>query len=349
MIHKPTTALWALPPIILGIFIVSLILDYKPTPKAPASVIVATTEEPKEEVKKEPEITHLKMIFAGDIMMDRGVRARVEKSFDGDYNKIFENINLKDYDIFFANLEGTISDKGADRGGRFSFHMDPRVMDAIKNAGVDIVSVANNHVGDWGRAAYIDSLSRLHNADILYTGGGMNKEEAENPTIIDKNGIKLGFLGFSDVGPSWMPASETKAGLLLAYDAHFAEIISNASKQVDYLIVSFHFGEEYKTVHNKRQEELAHKTVDNGAKIVIGHHPHVPQDTEYYKDSFIAYSLGNFIFDQSWSEATMKGMLLELTLSSTGEIETQEKNIQLNKYFQPSIESEGVEEEIVFE
>ena len=289
-------------------------------------------------VKKYPDFVSI--LFAGDVMMDRGVRARVEKSFDGDYNKIFENINLKPYDIFFANLEGTVSDKGKDGGGKFSFHMDPKVINALKEAGVDIVSVANNHVGDWGRTAYIDTLSRLKDAGILYTGGGINRIEAETPTIIEKNGIKLGFLGFSDVGPSWMPASDKNAGLLLAQDTRFEEIIQNASSQVDYLIVSFHFGDEYKVIHNARQEYLAHKAVDNGAKIVIGHHPHVPQDTEIYKDGFIAYSLGNFVFDQSWSEATMKGMLLEMTINKKGEISTKPKMIQLNNFFQPEIIAE---------
>ena len=128
--------------------------------------------------------------------------------------------------------------------------------------------------------------------------------------IIEKYGMKIGYLGFSDVGPEWMKASADQPGLLLASNPRFDEIIRKASAQVDHLIVSFHFGEEYQAEHNTRQEYLSHRAIDNGAKIVVGHHPHVIQDTEVYKESYIAYSLGNFIFDQSWSEPTMQRILL---------------------------------------
>lgn len=307
--------------------------------------------------EKVPE--YVSMTFAGDIMLDRGVKKSVIKNFDGDYSKIFENLGiLKDSDIVFANLEGTASDKGKNVGSKFSFHMDPSVLPAIKNAGINIVSVANNHVGDWQRVSYIDSLTRLKENNILYTGGGMNKEEAEQPTIIQKNGIKIGFLAFSDKGPNWLEVSTDKAGLLIADRDNFDEIIQNASKQVDYLVVSFHFGEEYQKVHNKRQEYLAHKAVDDGAKLVIGHHPHVVEDFEVYSRkgciqsscvSYIAYSLGNFIFDQSWSEPTMQGLLLNIKLKKDGSMTARKNTFKLNNFFQPSDIVTGQNEEIIFQ
>jgi poly-gamma-glutamate synthesis protein (capsule biosynthesis protein) len=177
----------------------------------------------------------------------------------------------------------------------------------------------------------------------------MNSVEAEKPTIIEKYGMKIGFLGFSDVGPNWMKATEEKAGLLLASNPRFDEIIKNASKQVDYLIVSFHFGAEYKTVHNARQEFLAHQAVDDGAKIVIGHHPHVAEDTEVYNNSFIAYSLGNFIFDQAFSTNTMQGMLLNIKLSRDGSMTVQKNITKLNSVFQPYQIIKGKEEKVKFE
>lgn len=299
------------------------------------------------------------LAFAGDIMLDRGVKSSVIKNFNNDYSALFEKLEiLKKSDIAFANLEGTASDKGKDGGSLYSFRMDPAVVPTLKGAGVSILSVANNHVGDWGRASYIDTLSRLKENEILYTGGGMNSLEAEQPAIIEKYGMKIGFLGFSDKGPSWMKAKESEAGLLLADDPRFDEIIQNASKQVDYLVVSFHFGDEYKPKHNERQEFLAHRAVDNGAKLVIGHHPHVIEDTEVYskKDctqsscaSFIAYSLGNFIFDQSWSKPTMQGMLLEIKLNRDGSMTTKKDIIQLNSAFQPEQIIQGMEEKVKFE
>jgi len=290
------------------------------------------------------------LLFGGDIMLDRGVKNSVNKNFNGDYSVLFEKLKIvKKSDIVFANLEGPVSDMGKDMRNLYSFRMNPSVIPAIKGAGFSIVSVANNHVGDWGRDAYIDTLNRLKENEVFYTGGGTNTNEAETPVIVEKYGIKIGYLGFSDVGPNWMEVRENKAGLLLASNPRFDEIIQNASKQVDYLIVSFHFGDEYKIKHNPRQEYLAHKAIDSGAKIVVGHHPHVIEDTEIYKNGFIVYSLGNFIFDQSFSEDTMQGMLLEIKLNRDGNMSVKKNTVKLNKFFQPDEIIFGEEEKIKLE
>lgn len=345
---------WTVFPVILGILVAYFAFSFfENVEYVKDKEVIAVSEnkivEKKEKVKEPDFVT---LIFGGDIMMDRGVRRSVEKNFAGDYAKIFENEELlqllQNADIAFGNLEGTASDKGKDLGGKFSFHMDPAIVPVLKDAGIDILSVANNHVGDWGQNAYIDNMNRLKDGGILFTGGGMNRAEAEVPTIIEKNGIKIGFLAFSDVGPSWMEVTEKNAGLLIASSERSGEIIKNASAQVDYLIVSFHFGDEYKTIHNNRQEYLAHKAVDNGAKLVIGHHPHVPQDMEVYKGGFIAYSLGNFIFDQSWSEPTMRGLLLEVKLNKDGSMTTRRNDFKLNKFLQPGEIIRGEEEKTVF-
>jgi poly-gamma-glutamate synthesis protein (capsule biosynthesis protein) len=212
--------------------------------------------------------------------------------------------------------------------------MDPRVLATLKLAGFDIFSFANNHIGDWGLEAFEDTLHWLNENEFKYTGAGFNKNEAKEPAIIERNGLKIGFIGFSDVGPKWMEAKDDKAGILLAGDLEFEKIIAEASKKADILIVSFHFGEEYKK-HTKRQEELAHKAIDSGARIVIGHHPHVAQDVEEYKNGLIAYSLGNFIFDQSFSKETMQGLVLKIKVGQEGILETQKYISKLNKFFQP--------------
>jgi len=301
---------------------------------------------------------YVKLSFAGDIMLDRGVRNSVNKNFLGDYSALFDKLGiLKKSDIVFANLEGTASNKGKDIGNLYSFNMDPSVIPALKGGGIDIVSVANNHVGDWGREAYFDTLSRLQENEILYTGGAGTVSDAETPVIIEKYGMKIGYLGFSDVGPNWMAANKKvtddgvteEGGILLANNPRFDEIVKNASEKVDYLVVSFHWGDEYKTIHNDRQEYLAHKAVDAGAKIVVGHHPHVIQDTEVYKNSFIAYSLGNFIFDQKFSTATMQGQLLELKIYRDGGIKVKKNVIKLNNVFQPDKIIFGKEETVKFQ
>ena len=289
------------------------------------------------------------LTFGGDVMLDRGVRNSVIKNFNNDYSSLFEKLDiLKKSDISFVNLEGPVSDQGVDKRNLYSFRMDPSVAPALAGAGVSIVSVANNHVGDWGRLAYVDTLANLKENEILYTGGGNNSTEAETPTIIEKYGMKIGFLGFSDKGPNDMAVTAENAGLLLASNPRFDEIIQNASNQVDYLIVSFHFGEEYITKHDARQENLAHRAVDNGAKLVIGHHPHVVQDTEVYKNSYIAYSLGNFIFDQAFSTNTMQGMLLNVKLNMDGSMIVRKDTVKLSKAFKPETIIKGKEEKVKF-
>lgn len=276
------------------------------------------------------------LFFVGDMMLTRGVGTSVKNNFENDFNKLFENIpEIKDADILFGNLEGPISDVGNNVGSKYSFRMDPAILPAIKNAGFDILSFANNHVGDWNVTAFKDTLLRLEKENILKTGAGINKIEAETPTIIEKNGVKFGFLGFSDVGPEWIEAKENNPGILLANDPLIREIIKKAKAQSDVLIISIHWGEEYKTVHNARQESLAHMAIDNGADLIIGHHPHVMQDITTYKDKPIVYSLGNFIFDQYFSKNTMKGMLYKITFDGKNIKDTDNKIITLNKKYQP--------------
>jgi len=276
------------------------------------------------------------LFFVGDIMLTRGVKSSVDKNFNGDYSKLFENVTqLKESDILFGNFEGDVSDVGNNVGSIYSFRMDPKVLPALKDAGFDIVSFANNHVGDWNVAAFKDSLARMKDIGILKTGAGINKEDASTPTIIEKNGTKFGFLGFSDVGPNWLEAKDNNPGILLASDPKLSEIIQSAKTKVDVLIVSFHWGVEYKTIHNKHQENLAHIAIDSGADMVIGHHPHVMEDIEEYKGKPIVYSLGNFIFDQSFSKDTMRGMFFSVKYDGKNLIETDNKIITLNKQFQP--------------
>ena len=301
--------------------------------------------------------------FAGDIMLDRGVKNSIIKNFNNDYSRLFEKSDnllelLKNTDIFFANLEGTVSDQGVDQKNLYSFRMNPVIIPTLKGAGVSILSLANNHIADWGRNAFTDTLARLKENEILYTGGGWDKIEAETPTIIEKYGMRIGYLGFSDVGPNNMSAGADKAGVLLTSNPNFNEIIKNAAKQVDYLVVAFHFGVEYQNKHNERQKELAHRAIDDGAKIIIGSHPHIIEDTEVYspKDctqsscvGYIAYSLGNFIFDQSWSKQTMQGMLLELKLFKDGSMTVTKNITQQNSVFQIEKVIEGKEENIKFQ
>lgn len=267
-------------------------------------------------------LKEISLLFVGDIMLDRDVRESVTRNATGDFSFLFEKADfLKKADITFGNLEGPVSDMGEDSGNVYSFRMHPSVIDGLKEAGFDVLSVANNHINDWGKIAINDTILRLENENILAANSNLK--------IIEKQEIKTGFLAFSDSGPEWVRVPE-----------NFETIIKTASEQVDILVVSLHFGEEYQNKPNERQVKLGHQAIDNGAKIVIGHHPHHIQDIETYKDGVIAYSLGNFIFDQIFSEEAMKGLALEVVVSGDGKIKSANKNIvKINKFYQPELEN----------
>lgn len=308
----------------------------------------AEKSEPKieqtKEKKKEPVIT--KIYFVGDMMLTRGVESSVNKNFGGKFSELFKNVpELKEADILFGNLEGPISENGNNVGSKYSFRLKPAVLPVLKETGFDVLSFANNHIGDWNVRAFNDTLANLKEYNILFTGAGENKDIAETPTIIEKNGIRFGFIGFSDVGPNWMKATNEKSGILLAKDPNYSSIIKKAKEICDFLIVSIHFGEEYKPEHNIRQEKLAHLAIDSGADIIIGHHPHVEQDIEIYQGKTIIYSLGNFIFDQYFSEETMRGMVYMLTFENKELREAKKMISILNKKYQ--LEGIFEEEEIL--
>lgn len=276
------------------------------------------------------------LVMVGDIMMDRGVRRSVESNFEGDYSAFFANTSyLKESDIAFANLEGTVAESGRNVGSRFSFHMKPIVASTLGDAGFDIVSFANNHVGDWDRAAFDETLLQLQEAQVKYAGAGTNYTDATTPRIVEVRGMKIGFLASTDVGPKWLAATDTKSGILLSSDPKLADIVRAAKAQVDVLVVSFHWGNEYSPA-NAHQQALAHTVIDAGADIVVGHHPHVMEKVEEYKGKPIFYSLGNFIFDQYFSPHTMRGMVATVSIDpDTRAISHSEAVSPLSKQFVP--------------
>ncbi len=275
--------------------------------------------------------------FLGDIMMDRGVKTSVYKNYAGDFNPLFKNLGLlKEDDITFANLEGPASDVGNNVGSRFSFRMEEKTLDALVGASFDILSFANNHVGDWNVAAFNDTLANLEAKNIPYTGAGKNTTDASTVRIIEKNGLKIGFLGFTDVGPNWMQAGGEKSGILLASDPNRISYIQTAKQNVDILVVSYHWGDEYKPF-NERQKTLAETSIDAGATLVVGHHPHVTQDTVQYKNGLIIYSLGNAIFDQYFSEETMRGGLVQVVVNKEGLKDFKEYTFTLDETYAPGV------------
>jgi len=275
----------------------------------------------------------IKLGFVGDIMLDRRVKKSIMENGGGDYRFPFwraANI-LQKYDILFGNLEGPISAGGEDQGSAYSFRMDPQSAEAIKFAGFDIVSLANNHISDWGREATADTINYLDKARIAYVGAGSNPY---SPKIVNISDTKLAFLAFTNVG-----AKRGDIAFISKNDDPILESeIKKAKTDADIVIVYFHFGTEYQLEPGADEVELAHKAIDFGADLVVGSHPHTIEKIEKYKEKYIAYSLGNFVFDQDFAPLTMQGMLLEARLENKTIIGVTGKTVKINQYFQAEIE-----------
>jgi poly-gamma-glutamate synthesis protein (capsule biosynthesis protein) len=314
----------------------NLVIEAEKQTASILSVNIENTPEAKIEDSKA-------LIYAvGDIMLDRGVKYMVYKYGNGDYKFPFKNIAdyFKSTDILFGNLESQISDKGNKIGTVNSFRVEPKAIEGLKYAGFNVLSVANNHSFDYNTAALEDSFNRLKEAGIEYVGGGFNREEAFKLKIIEKNGIKIGFLAYCSIGAKGWVATGNMAGIAFITEEDMEEIksdISKAKEQVDVLFVSSHFGDEYQAEQNESQITMYRAFIDAGADIVLGHHPHVVQPIEEYANGWIAYSLGNFVFDQGFSEETMKGLLLEILIEGKKIKSVLGKEIKMNNHFQPEL------------
>ncbi len=266
-------------------------------------------------------------------MLDRGVLHQAEKRADPalPFRKIKDDLQA---DILFGNLESVISDKGFDQGGPYSFRAPPKMIEGLTLAGFDVLSIANNHSFDWTVDALVDTKERLKSEEIVPVGGGL---EAYSPKVVKKKGYKFAFIAHTAIGSPGWASTETIPGVAWYSEEKLKEAIEEVKGEVDLIIFSIHYGTEYQTEPNQNQIDISKGAIDAGVDLVIGHHPHVVQPVEIYKDKIIAYSLGNFIFDQDFSEETMEGLILEVVVSN-GKIVGYEKiETKMNSYFQPEI------------
>lgn len=289
--------------------------------------------------EEKPEDSEIIFYAVGDIMLDRGVDYMIKKN--GNYDFKFPFLKIADYlkraDILFGNLESIISDKGVKVGSIYSFRAEPEAIEGLIFAGFDILSVANNHVFDYGREAMEDSFERLKKAGIDYVGGGFDEKEAREGIVKEVKGTKICFLAYTNKGSKYWAATEKNSGIGWL-DERIKDDIEKAKDRSDLVIVSFHTGEEYQAQSNKEQEYFSHLAIDSGADLVIGHHPHIVQPIEKYKNGWIAYSLGNFVFDQYFSEETMKGLLLEVIIENKKIKEVIPRKIKISEKYQPAID-----------
>lgn len=290
------------------------------------------------ETPKEPVNTQI--VAVGDIMLSRHVGTKMRQAGDATLPFKYTADILKNADIAFANLESPFYDQGEPITEGMVFKAEPNTIDGLIFAGIDVVSLANNHFGNQGNKGMKYTFNWLKSHNISYSGGGELLPEAKKCTPIEKNGIKFCFLSYVDMIATGTPdiytADEKYPGLNPYYDNTDIESdISNAKKNNDVVIVSFHWGTEYSLKQNERQISIGHRAIDSGASLVLGHHPHVVEPYEQYKNGYIFYSLGNFVFDQMWSEETRKGEIATINFKDK-EIESVKVTpVTIYNYNQP--------------
>lgn len=241
---------------------------------------------------------------------DRGVRAAMRR-YGGDY--VFANVadTLRAADLAIGNLECPITDRNSPRHARVVFRCDPAAAQLMADAGIDAVSIANNHIFDQGEAGLLDTITNLQNAGMGAAGAGLVPEAAMQPWTAERNGIRFCFLAFAE------PFLVSAPGAASATVENVTRAVADAARQCDIVIVSFHWGLEFSHFAAQEQKALARAAADAGADLVFGHHPHVLQPHETIGKTLAAYSLGNFVFDPRVTDSN-ESVILSATFSKQG-------------------------------
>ncbi len=271
------------------------------------------------------------LTVVGDIMLARGVGGYI-KRFGLDYPISLVADITSSSDIAFANLESPIGVTGHPLPGKMIwFRAEPETVECLSKAGIDAVTLANNHTLDYDSENLLETISILDSKGIAHTGAGSNISEARKPAVIERKGLRVAFLGYNEfANPSLFWSAKYPRTLMAGADQPgtppidmemIREDIIAAKNAADVVAVSFHWGQEY-TNHplpyfGKDLKRIARETINLGADMVLGYHPHAIQGIEVYKGKPIAYSLGNFVMDQK-RPVTCESMIIQFHLSKDG-------------------------------
>jgi poly-gamma-glutamate synthesis protein (capsule biosynthesis protein) len=282
----------------------------------------------------------LSISAVGDMIFDRQVKVLIAKS--GGAAPLAEVAkHLSAADVTVGNLESPLSTGGVKNATKdVTFRGDPRGVEGLVSSGFDFLSLANNHVLDYGEDALAGTVAALDARDIAHAGAGADKDAAWKPAVVTRDGATVAFLSFSHILPPGFIATSSHGGLAQGRNNMDAVVtaIRSAKQEYDYVIVSFHWGVEYQDDANAEQVRDARKAVDAGADMVLSHHPHVIQGLEYYKGRLIAYSLGDFVFDH-YSRKTGEAFILDAKLGPDGVTDVKTTPVYLDSYGKPEFVS----------
>lgn len=259
----------------------------------------------------------LSLCAVGDILLDRGVRTTlVQKGYNYPYEKVKSII--EDADIAIGNLECSLTERGTPvfKNRKIIFKGDVENGQALKKAGFDILNLANNHTMDYGCEGLESTIKILNDLNIHTPGAGFNSEEARKPAFVEKKNHIIGFLCYTVFPPEgYISFVDRPDAARIDYNT-IAKEVCETKKRCDFLVVSFHWGNEFEFFPRDTQKKLAHTAVDSGGDLVIGHHPHVLQGVEKYKNRLIFYSLGNFVFDRQIQGGSDETVILDLRIEN---------------------------------
>ena len=293
----------------------------------------------------------ISIIFAGDIMLSRQVNSMREKN--ADYSWPLRNVSdyLNQADLVVANLESPFIKNLVNYEvltGSFIFKANPLAIEGLKLANIGLLSLANNHSLNQGQKGIIDTIDILNENNIFHVGAGRNKQEARAPAITTINEQNFSFLAYAYPDDNSV-ANNNYGGIAnMDIEEMINDVKNIKNSSTSTIIILMHAGTEYTTEPNWQQKEFAKAAIDAGADMVVGHHPHWPQIFEFYKNKPIIYSLGNFVFDQMWSEETRQGLLLQATWQN--DLKRLELiPIKISDYGQPKIIEPGEERNKILE
>lgn len=260
------------------------------------------------------------MIATGDVIPARSVNYKMVTGhgFRWPFEKTADVLSSADMTVI--NLETPLLSNCPITVEGMLFCSDARVTEGLTYAGIDIATLGNNHVGNHYLEGIVETKQILINAGIVPV--------ADTPAYKEVKGTKFAFLAYNDIGAP-------EAGVPWAEEHKIKTDIAEARKNADIIIVSYHWGVEYVTEPTERQRYLAHFTIDNGADVVLGNHPHWVQPVELYNGKFIIYAHGNFVFDQEWSEETKLGVIGKYTFYDKKLVDVEFMPIRIVDYGQP--------------